>query len=104
MLTLKHRKETSVAIAEIPFPEVFHAYSPRCEAAQDSSFEHLMTAESMFINTGTRTSVRDLLAMSSFHYFDSESITELDHVPEHLVMIGGGYPSIALAPDSQAVT
>jgi pyruvate/2-oxoglutarate dehydrogenase complex dihydrolipoamide dehydrogenase (E3) component len=50
-----------------------------------------LTAEQIFINTGTRGVVPALPGLEAIPYFDNESIMELDYVPEHLVIIGGGY-------------
>jgi pyruvate/2-oxoglutarate dehydrogenase complex dihydrolipoamide dehydrogenase (E3) component len=50
-----------------------------------------LTADQFFINAGCRASVPSLEGMQSVPYLDSTSIMELDAVPEHLVVIGGGY-------------
>lgn len=50
-------------------------------------------AESVIINTGARPSMLDLpgLGAGGAPYLDSTSIMELDHAPEHLLVLGGGY-------------
>lgn len=50
-----------------------------------------MTAERVFINAGCRPSVPPLAGLQSVPYLNSTSIMELDAVPEHLMVIGGGY-------------
>jgi pyruvate/2-oxoglutarate dehydrogenase complex dihydrolipoamide dehydrogenase (E3) component len=50
-----------------------------------------LTAEQIFINTGTRSAVPALPGLDAIPYFDNDSIMELDYVPEHLVIVGGGY-------------
>lgn len=50
-----------------------------------------LTADQFFINAGCRSSVPALEGMQSVPYLDSTSIMELDAVPEHLLVIGGGY-------------
>jgi pyruvate/2-oxoglutarate dehydrogenase complex dihydrolipoamide dehydrogenase (E3) component len=50
-----------------------------------------LTADQFFINAGCRASVPSLEGMQSVPYLDSTSIMELDAVPEHLLVIGGGY-------------
>ena len=51
----------------------------------------MLTAERFFLNTGTRNSTPPIDGLDDVPFFDSTSIMELDQVPEHLVIIGGGY-------------
>lgn len=53
--------------------------------------QRTLTADQFFINAGCRASVPFLEGLSSVPYLDSTSIMELDNVPEHLLVIGGGY-------------
>ena len=50
-----------------------------------------VTAEKIFINTGLRTLIPDIPGLKDLPYLDSTSIMELDTVPEHLLVLGGGY-------------
>jgi len=50
-----------------------------------------LTAEKFFLNAGCRPSVPSLEGLQGVPYLDSTSIMELDAVPEHLLVIGGGY-------------
>jgi pyruvate/2-oxoglutarate dehydrogenase complex dihydrolipoamide dehydrogenase (E3) component len=50
-----------------------------------------LTAERIFINTGARPSRPALPGLDSVPTLDSTSIMELDEVPEHLLVLGGGY-------------
>ncbi len=50
-----------------------------------------LTAENIFINTGARPSVPDIKGIDFINFLDSTSIMELDTVPGHLIVIGGGY-------------
>jgi pyruvate/2-oxoglutarate dehydrogenase complex dihydrolipoamide dehydrogenase (E3) component len=49
-----------------------------------------ITAEKVFINTGTRPAA-PAPELAATNPLNSESVQELDHLPEHLVVIGGGY-------------
>ena len=53
--------------------------------------QRLLKAERIFINTGTRASVPKLAGIENVQYLDNASIMELDAVPEHLLILGGGY-------------
>jgi pyruvate/2-oxoglutarate dehydrogenase complex dihydrolipoamide dehydrogenase (E3) component len=53
--------------------------------------ERTLTADKFFINAGCRPGMPSLEGLKSVPYFDSTSIMELDAVPKHLLVIGGGY-------------
>lgn len=48
-------------------------------------------ADTVVINTGTRARVPSLPGLDDVPVLDSTSIMELDELPEHLLVIGGGY-------------
>ncbi len=50
-----------------------------------------LTADLIFINTGDRPATPKLEGLQNVPYLNSTSIMELDVVPEHLLVIGGGY-------------
>lgn len=53
--------------------------------------ERQLSAPQIFINTGTHSAVPPIEGLDTVSYFDNESIMELDRVPEHLLIVGGGY-------------
>lgn len=53
--------------------------------------ERLLSAEQIFINAGTRTKRPRLEGLDSVLFYDNVSMMELDLVPEHVVILGGGY-------------
>lgn len=53
--------------------------------------EQALSANLVFINAGARPSVPELEGLKEVQYLDSTSIMELDCVPEHLLVLGGGY-------------
>jgi pyruvate/2-oxoglutarate dehydrogenase complex dihydrolipoamide dehydrogenase (E3) component len=50
-----------------------------------------LTATSIFINTGARAGRPEIPGLDSVPTLDNVSIMELDTVPDHLLVIGGGY-------------
>lgn len=50
-----------------------------------------LTAETIFINAGERPSKPAIPGLDTVPTVDSTSIMELDTVPEHLLVLGGGY-------------
>ena len=53
--------------------------------------ERRLTAPQIFVNTGTRSAAPPIEGLAAIPYLDNERIMELDQVPEHLVILGGGY-------------
>lgn len=50
-----------------------------------------LQASTIVINTGARPRIPDLPGLEHVPFLDSTSIMELEHLPEHLVILGGGY-------------
>src|SRR2546429_800461 len=50
-----------------------------------------LSAEKFFINAGCRPAAPQIEGLSEIQYLDSTSIMELAAVPEHLLVLGGGY-------------
>jgi pyruvate/2-oxoglutarate dehydrogenase complex dihydrolipoamide dehydrogenase (E3) component len=61
------------------------------EIKQNDGVTRLLTAEKIFINTGGRPAVPQLAGIDNRLALDSTSIMELDELPEHLLVLGGGY-------------
>jgi len=53
--------------------------------------ERELTAETIIINAGARPAAPDLPGLSELPFLDSTSVMELDAIPEHLIVLGGGY-------------
>ncbi len=53
--------------------------------------QRVLSAEHVFINAGTRAARPKLDGLDQVSFLDNISIMELDTVPEHLLVLGGGY-------------
>lgn len=53
--------------------------------------ERRLRAERVFINTGTRAAVPPLAGLSGVPFLDNRSILDLEELPSHLLVLGGGY-------------
>jgi pyruvate/2-oxoglutarate dehydrogenase complex dihydrolipoamide dehydrogenase (E3) component len=51
----------------------------------------VLTAGRIFINVGTRPAVPPIPGLDAVGAFDNASIMELGEIPEHLIVIGGGF-------------
>ena len=56
-----------------------------------------LSADKIFINTGGRPHVPYLPGLEEVPFLDSTSIMELDELPEHLIVLGGGYVGLEFA-------
>jgi pyruvate/2-oxoglutarate dehydrogenase complex dihydrolipoamide dehydrogenase (E3) component len=61
------------------------------EVRMNSGETRQLTADTIFLNTGARPSVPAVSGLQHVPILDSTSIMELDNVPEHLLVLGGGY-------------
>ena len=63
---------------------------------KDLSYQTI-TAESIFINTGARPHIPDIEGLQSIKFFTSTTILDLNVLPQHLLIIGGGYIALEFA-------
>jgi pyruvate/2-oxoglutarate dehydrogenase complex dihydrolipoamide dehydrogenase (E3) component len=56
--------------------------------------ERVLAADKIFINAGTRAARPALAGLDGVPFLDNKSIMELDTVPEHLLVLGGGYIAV----------
>jgi pyruvate/2-oxoglutarate dehydrogenase complex dihydrolipoamide dehydrogenase (E3) component len=57
----------------------------------------LLTAPRVFVNVGARPSVPALPGVDAVPFLTNRTILELDHLPEHLVVVGGSYIGLEFA-------
>ncbi len=67
------------------------------EVATDEGNTRLITAERLFINTGTRPLIPSIPGLKEAGFLTSESIMELEQLPEHLLILGSGYIGLEFA-------
>jgi pyruvate/2-oxoglutarate dehydrogenase complex dihydrolipoamide dehydrogenase (E3) component len=56
-----------------------------------------LSAERLFINTGTRPLIPPVPGLKETGFLTSESIMELEQLPEHLIILGSGYIGLEFA-------
>jgi len=56
-----------------------------------------LEAPQIFINVGGRAAIPDIPGLAQAGYLTSSTILELDHLPEHLMIIGGSYIGLEFA-------
>ena len=76
---------------DLVFGEASFARPKTLRVQMKNGGERMLSADRVFINAGCRPSVPGLEGLKGVPYLDSTSIMELDCVPEHLLVLGGGY-------------
>jgi pyruvate/2-oxoglutarate dehydrogenase complex dihydrolipoamide dehydrogenase (E3) component len=67
------------------------------EVALNDGGGRRLTADKVFINTGSRPAAPALPGLDQAPALDSTSVMELDEVPGHLLVLGGGYVGLEFA-------
>ncbi len=67
------------------------------EIVRDGAEPYAITAESIFINTGTSTRIPDVDGLPGIPYLTATTILDIAEVPEHLLVIGAGYIGLEFA-------
>jgi pyruvate/2-oxoglutarate dehydrogenase complex dihydrolipoamide dehydrogenase (E3) component len=57
----------------------------------------LLAGEKVFINTGTHAAIPDIPGLQAAQPLTHVEALEFDHVPSHLIVLGGGYVGLELA-------
>lgn len=56
-----------------------------------------ITSDLIFINTGARPHIPNLEGLQKTSFYTSKTILEINNIPKHLLIIGGGYISLEFA-------
>jgi pyruvate/2-oxoglutarate dehydrogenase complex dihydrolipoamide dehydrogenase (E3) component len=100
MARVKARKDAVVDSSRIPLEQwlrglanvsVYQAQARFLNANSITVGADTLTAERIFINVGARPYVPDLPGVREVPYLTSESMMDVDFVPEHLLIVGGSY-------------
>ena len=57
---------------------------------------HVLTADQIFLNVGTRATLPEVPGLEAANPLTSIEALELDHVPPHLIVLGGGYVGLEI--------
>jgi pyruvate/2-oxoglutarate dehydrogenase complex dihydrolipoamide dehydrogenase (E3) component len=71
--------------------------SEELEVRQNDGNDLHLTAENIFIDVGARPANPPIEGLDSVSTLNSTTIMELDEVPEHLLVLGGGYVGLEFA-------
>ena len=76
---------------ELLFGEGSFVDAKTIRVALNAGGERLLTAPKIVVNTGGRPAVPPIPGLADVRFLDSTSIMELETLPAHLVVLGGGY-------------
>ncbi len=79
---------------DLLFGEASFTGSKTMELRLNSGETRQLSADLIFINAGDRPSQINIPGIETVPTYDSTSIMDLETVPEHLIVIGGGYISL----------
>jgi pyruvate/2-oxoglutarate dehydrogenase complex dihydrolipoamide dehydrogenase (E3) component len=79
---------------DVIFGEASFTGSKTLSVRMNGGVERTLSADRIFINAGARPSVPKLDGLKYVPFLDSTAIMELDSVPEHLLVLGGGYVAL----------
>ena len=85
------RNSQTNGIAKFPSLRLYRGHAEFAGAHQVKVGDELLESERIFINTGARPSIPDIPGLANSGYLTNETIMELTTVPEHLLVLGGGY-------------
>ncbi|MFZ0037252.1 MAG: mercuric reductase [Candidatus Acidiferrales bacterium] len=85
------RNSQTKGIAKFPSLRLYRGHAEFSGPHQVKVGDDLLESDRIFINTGARPSIPEIPGLSSSGYLTNETIMELVTVPEHLLVIGGGY-------------
>ena len=59
--------------------------------------DRLLEGRKIYINTGTRPVTPEISGLGDVQWLDNQSLLEVEQIPEHLIIVGGGYIGIEFA-------
>jgi pyruvate/2-oxoglutarate dehydrogenase complex dihydrolipoamide dehydrogenase (E3) component len=85
------RSLESTPNVELLFGEASFVDAKTMRVVLNAGGERLLTAPKIVINAGGRPAVPPIPGLAEVRFLDSTSIMELETLPSHLVVLGGGY-------------
>lgn len=98
--SFRSRSQSSLektANLDLIFGDARFSGSKSLDVALKDGSQRELSATNIFIDAGTRPSQPKLDGLESVPFLDNASIMELDRVPEHLLVLGGGYIGLEFA-------
>jgi pyruvate/2-oxoglutarate dehydrogenase complex dihydrolipoamide dehydrogenase (E3) component len=91
-----HLERYRASGAELILGEARFVEAKTVEVKSNDGGTRLLSSDRIFLNLGTRASIPPVPGLAGVAITNVE-LLELDHLPEHLVVVGGGYVGLELA-------
>jgi len=92
-----HHEKYKASGAELLMGEARFVSPRTIEVRLNASGTRTLTAERMFLNLGTHATIPSVPGLAECAPLTHIEVLELDRLPEHLLVIGGGYVSLEIA-------
>lgn len=100
-LTAAMRQKNYHKIADSPHATVIDGTASFLNAhrvnVQTAAGDKIITADRIFINTGTKPFMPDIEGVQGRHIYSSTTLMALDEIPRHLAIVGGGVVGLEFA-------
>jgi pyruvate/2-oxoglutarate dehydrogenase complex dihydrolipoamide dehydrogenase (E3) component len=84
-------------LAEVPNCTVYRAHARFLSDREVRAGDAVLTADQIFINIGARASIPPMPGLDRVACLTNSSMMNIDFVPAHLVVVGGGYVGLEFA-------
>ncbi|MEJ7769623.1 MAG: mercuric reductase [Chitinophagaceae bacterium] len=92
-----HRGLTDTTHLSVIFGEAVFTGKKIISVSLSNGEKETITADKIFINTGTTPKLPELEGLDQVLYYTSTSLMEIEVLPDHLIILGGGYIALEFA-------
>ena len=90
-VVLSFRSGQQKQVDQRPTLRLYRGHARFVAAHQLKVADHLLESEKIFIDIGGRPSIPSIPGLETVPYLTNESVMQLTTLPEHLLILGGGY-------------
>jgi pyruvate/2-oxoglutarate dehydrogenase complex dihydrolipoamide dehydrogenase (E3) component len=95
-LVKNHLERYQSSGAELLLAEARFVAPKTVEARMTDGTTRVLTGDQVFLNVGTHAAIPDIPGLKAAQPLTHVEALELDHVPEHLIVLGGGFVALEL--------
>lgn len=92
-----HRRKYAASGAELVMGEGRFVAPKTLEVGLDDGGTRVLTGDRVFINVGTHGAIPDVPGLAEARPMTNIEALELDYLPSHLIVVGGGYVGLELS-------